>query len=229
MIIHNVEQGTPEWLALRLGIPTASEFDNIITPAKGELSKQSKGYAHRLITERVLRRSLDSLDHLEWIERGKMLEPDAARLYEFERDCETRKVGFITTDDGQLGASPDRLIVGHNGGVELKCPAPHTHIGYMLDGFGPAYKVQVQGQMLVGGFEFIDRVSYHPEMPPVIFRTWRDDAFIELMRKALDEFNDMLAGMERRVRDAGYFQERDRIMTIAEETYPDVATGEAGS
>ena len=32
MIIHEVEQGSGDWLKLRLGIPTASEFDKIITP-----------------------------------------------------------------------------------------------------------------------------------------------------------------------------------------------------
>jgi hypothetical protein len=32
MITHDVTQGSPEWLEARLGIPTASEFDKIITP-----------------------------------------------------------------------------------------------------------------------------------------------------------------------------------------------------
>jgi hypothetical protein len=32
MIILDLEQGTPEWLQARLGIPTASNFGNIITP-----------------------------------------------------------------------------------------------------------------------------------------------------------------------------------------------------
>jgi len=38
VIIHEVEQNTPEWLTLRLGIPTASMFDKIVTPA-GKFSK----------------------------------------------------------------------------------------------------------------------------------------------------------------------------------------------
>ena len=31
VLIHQVEQGTPEWFAVRLGIPTASNFAKIIT------------------------------------------------------------------------------------------------------------------------------------------------------------------------------------------------------
>lgn len=32
MIIVDVEQGSPEWWQARLGVPTASEFDSIVTP-----------------------------------------------------------------------------------------------------------------------------------------------------------------------------------------------------
>jgi hypothetical protein len=38
-IIRNIEQGSDEWLKLRLGVATASNFKNIITP----LGKETKG------------------------------------------------------------------------------------------------------------------------------------------------------------------------------------------
>ena len=103
MKIHHVTQGSPEWTALRIGIPTASAFDKIITPAKGQLSKSSRPYAFLLVAEQLLGRTLDSLEGLEWIERGKELEPQAVRMYEFAEDCETAPVGFITSDDGRMG------------------------------------------------------------------------------------------------------------------------------
>jgi hypothetical protein len=105
-IIHNVEQGTDAWVKLRLGIPTASCFDQIITPKTGQLSKSANKYMYLLIAEKLLNRQLTSLDNLEWIARGKELEPDAAKAYEFIEEVETKPVGFITTDDGLIGASP---------------------------------------------------------------------------------------------------------------------------
>lgn len=191
MIVHTVEQGSQEWHDLRLGIPTASEFDSILTPATMKPSKSMKPYAIRLVAEKLLGRAVIDLSGNKHVERGKELEPDAARMYEFSRDVTTSPVGFITTDDGKVGASPDRLVDGQPGAVELKCPAPYTHVGYLLDGFGADYRVQVQGQMLVGGFEWVDRMSFHPELPPRTDRTYRDEAFIKLLADALDQFLDL--------------------------------------
>ena len=39
-IIKNIEQGTDEWLKLRLGVATASNFDKIITTAGKESEKK---------------------------------------------------------------------------------------------------------------------------------------------------------------------------------------------
>ena len=214
--IYDVAQGSGEWQRLRLGIPTASMFHKIVTPT-GKLSKQSRGYAFHLVAEKLLNRSLDSLDHLEWVARGKELEPQAVRMYEFQTDVETAPVGFVTTDDGRLGCTPDRLIVGRAAALELKCPAPHTHIEYMLDGFGNDYVPQAQGQLLIGEFEFVDRYSYHPEMPPAPCRTYRDEAYIRTLRAALDEFCDTLAGMIERARSMGMFAEREKLTTELDE------------
>jgi hypothetical protein len=222
MIIHDVAQGTPEWLSLRLGIPTASEFHKIITPAKGDLSKSARKYAHYLVAEAVLREPLESLDHLQWIERGKLLEPQAVQQYEFTYDVETRAVGFITTDDGRMGCSPDRLVVGQRRGVEIKCPAPQTHIGYLLDGMDTDYKPQVQGQLLVAELEIIDLYSFHPAMPPVLISTERDEPYIAKMRTALDDFCDMVAEMVQRARASGFFDERPRVVTPAEAAYAEM-------
>ena len=51
MIEHPARQGTDEWIHARLGIPTASQFDKILTPAKMELSSQATDYMHKLLAE----------------------------------------------------------------------------------------------------------------------------------------------------------------------------------
>jgi hypothetical protein len=214
---HDVQQGSPEWLKLRLGIPTASEFEKIVTPT-GKLSAQARKYAHRLIAEGLLQTSLDSIDGLEWIARGKELEPDAVKLYEFENDVTTEAVGFITSDDGLIGCSPDRLV-GDAGLLEVKCPAPQTHVGYFLDGFGNDYVPQVQGQLYVAEREWCAKFSYHPEFPPVSVTTYRDEPFIKLLASSLSAFNDMKAEMLERIRAQGFFAARGRVVTPHEAAF----------
>ena len=43
MKIHNVEQGTEAWFDLRLGMPSASKFKDIVTP-KGKASASGEKY-----------------------------------------------------------------------------------------------------------------------------------------------------------------------------------------
>lgn len=206
MIIHDVIQGSQGWLSARLGIPTSSEFQKIITAAKGDLSKQARKYAHQLVAETLLGEPLDSgIGNMEWILRGKLLEPQAVQQYEFTTDTETRAVGFITTDCGRLGSSPDRLI-GQRAGLEIKCTAPATHMGFLIDGPGDDYRPQVQGQLAIAELEWVDLYGFHPALPPVQIRTYRDEGYITKMRAALTEFLDMRDVMLEQARRSGFFE-----------------------
>ena len=103
----------------------------------------------------------------------------------------------MTTDDGRYGCSPDRLIA-EDGLLELKCPAPHTHVRYLIEGcMDDEKRPQVQMQMLVTGRAWVDLVSYHPELPIVITRVERDVEYIALLAKVLDAFCDQIAGQRR--------------------------------
>jgi hypothetical protein len=214
MIVHsNVDQGSADWLDLRLGIPTASCADQIITPKTGKLSASSQKYAYKLAVERLLRIPTESVEGQEWMDRGKTMEPKAVEQYEWVNEVETTKVGFITTDDGAIGASPDRLIKGKPAGLEIKVPAPWTHLAYLLDGHNEAYRPQVQCQLLVCEFDYVDFYSYSDRMPARLIRTPRDEAYIKLLRAALTEFNERLFVMVERARTLGAFQAAEAKMT----------------
>jgi hypothetical protein len=87
-----------------------------------------------------------------------------------------------------MGASPDRLI-GEDGLLEIKCPAPHTHVKTLLDqNLDRDHYPQIQGQLLVTGKKWVDIISYHPEMPSLILRVERDEAYLSTMRKLLNDF-----------------------------------------
>jgi len=221
MKIINCEQGSADWYFARLGIPTASCFDQIVTPAKGQLSKSSIKYAYRLICERLLKSPTETIEGQRWMERGQELEPLAVRQYQFVQEVETYPVGFITTDDGSIGASPDRLVKGKAICLEIKCPAPHTHLAYLLDGRGDAYRPQVQGQLYVAELERADFYSFHPRMPQCLVQTHRDEPYIKLLSAALDAFNEQLLDLTERARRLGVFQAYERIETPAEREHAD--------
>ncbi len=219
-IYTDVEQGSGDWYRLRLGIPTASSFDKIVTPKKCELSKSAVGYALKLCSERLLNTPGESFEGIAWMERGKELEPTAVKQYEFTHDVKTFPVGFITTDDGLIGCSPDRLVLSDKKiGLEVKCPSPHVHLGYQLaaagyipetlgvmNAIGDEYKPQVQGQIYVAELDRADLYSYHPSMPPARIETARDAAYIAKLSEALKVFCGTLADMMTRARELGVYQ-----------------------
>lgn len=193
MIHHNVIQGTEAWLTLRAGIPTASQFHRIITPKTRRLSSQADDYLYRLLAERLLGRYLEETKGFYWAERGKQLEDDARLYYEALNEVGTTSIGFITNDARTVGASPDRLV-GDDGLLEIKCPAPETHMGYLLDEPVSAdYWLQVQGQLWIAERAWCDVVSYHPDLPSIVIRVQRDEPTIAMLA---DNIGQLVARLE---------------------------------
>ena len=210
MKIIECEQGSRQWLEARAGIPTASEFSKILTPG-GKPSASADGYMHGLLAERIMGKPRFQVVS-EWMERGSQLEADAAEFYRFQRDCEITRVGFVTNDEGTIGASPDRLV-GEDGLLEIKVPAEHTHVYYLLSGSGASvdkeYKVQVMGQLWVTGRKWADVLSFHPDMPPALFRVERDEEYIERLAKAVSEFSARLEGLAEMATRAGWIKPKE--------------------
>ena len=175
MKILEMEQGTPEWLEARLGCPSRSGFSKIIT-ASGTPSSSAESYINDLIAELVTGESTH-FHVTEWMQRGTELEPFARMNYELENDVEVTEVGFCMHDTLRCGVSPDGLV--GDGGIEIKCPKPSTHVKYLRSGKLPAeYKAQVMGCLWITGREWWDFMSYHPQMPNLLIRVHRDDEYI---------------------------------------------------
>lgn len=174
MKIYNMKQGSPEWIHARLGIPTASEFDELITGEwKARTGEGVDKYIYRKLAERILGFSLNNASG--WaLEQGSIMEHEAIPFYEGVHDVRVQRVGFITTDDGLVGCSPDGLV-GDDGGLEVKCPQPETHLRYLLNGVVPKeYLAQVHGSMYVTGRPRWTFLSYSRQFPPLIVTVERD-------------------------------------------------------
>jgi hypothetical protein len=202
---YHFDQGTPEWYAARLGIPTASEFSRIITAAKGDISKSAPKYAHQLVAETLLGRPIEKPTVNSWaMQRGKELEPLARAAYAEAHKVTVDQVGFVTTDCGRIGCSPDGLVRGIRRGLEIKCVLDDSHVGIWADGPGDDYKQQIQGSMAIAELDEWDLWAWHPELPPVLIRTTRDEPYITKMRGALTEFLKIRDAMLARARETNW-------------------------
>jgi len=116
------------------------------------------------------------------------------------------KVGFVTNDEQTIGASPD-AFVGHEGLLELKVPAEHTHVGYLLTrAMDAEYWPQVQGQLWIANRGWLDIMSYHPEMPPALIRVERDVGYIATLSAAVHAFSGELERLSVEARERGWIR-----------------------
>jgi len=196
--VYTMEQGTPEWVAARLGIPTASAFDRILTPATRKPSAQADAYLHELLAEWLLGQPAKDGGDSAFMARGRDMEDRARGWYEFTQGQAVERVGFCTTDDGLVGCSPDSLV-GDEGGLEIKCPSIWWHVAYMLEPSRLAadYHGQVQGGLWVTGRAWWDLESYNPSpsVHPVVVRVRPDAAYHAALSAALGDFRArLLAG-----------------------------------
>lgn len=201
MLIVDCIQGTPEWHAARLGLPTASEFKTIVAvkkDAKDKLTRQT--YMRKLAGEIITGIPMENYKN-EHMERGHEQEDEARSLYAFMQDCDPQRVGFIRK--GDTGCSPDSLIA-ENGGLEIKTALPHIQIERLEKNELPSeHRLQVQGCLWITGRDWWDFVSYSPKLPLFVKRIPRDEQAIKDIAAAVDQFNDELALMVAWLRSYG--------------------------
>lgn len=201
-IIRNIDQGSEEWLKLRLGVATASNFDKIITTT-GKESESLKKYALQLATELMLETPEPSFKN-DVMARGNELESLARDAYQEQTFKVVEQITMFKSDCGNFGYSPDGLV-DDDGLVEIKCPIATTHFKYLLDNKMPTdYWQQVQGGLWVGQRKWIDFVSfnsYFRDKKLFVIRVERDEEYIaklaELANKVIlirDEYLNKLEG-----------------------------------
>jgi hypothetical protein len=195
---NDVRQYSEEHDRLKLGVPTSSHFHKIITP-QGKPSKQWREYACVLIAERILQRKIEFYKSLP-MERGLIVEADAADWYEFDQDVTVQSVGFITDDNHTIGCSPDRLV-GDKGLLEIKAPLPQTQVEYWISGeVNERFRPQLQGQLYVSQRSWVDIVCWHDVLPKVVMRVEPDEKFIKALDRELLVFNFFIERVMEKIR-----------------------------
>ena len=199
-IIETCEQGSAEWLAMRLGKVTASKVSDVLSKGRGSApSKMSETYMIELIAEVLTGNSKPFFenDAMRW---GTETEPQARAMYAVNNDfVDVKEVAFVEHNE-QIGISPDGLI-GEDGLLEIKCPNTTTQIKRALsDDYSADYKEQIQMQLWVTEREWCDFLSFDPRLDCAAGylqqRVFRDEEYIKDMQIKtylfIDKMNELI-------------------------------------
>jgi hypothetical protein len=199
MKIHDVTQGSEEWLALRKSYFTGSALGEWLLD--GDRTKTSRKAWRNAIWNKLGELSQDDEPSFpNWaMKRGTELEPFARAAYEKHTGFKVTEVGFISHDCDGFGVSPDGLIMdraedpnrtGMHHGLELKCPVARTMLKWLDAGTLPdEHKLQVHASMAASGLYRWDFFAWHPELVPLHIIVERDE-FTELVLAGLIKLSD---------------------------------------
>jgi putative phage-type endonuclease len=169
-IIHECEQRSPEWFALRAGRLTGSAADAITAkPLKsGGEPAVRRDLRVQLAIETLTGKPVQNDVYVSAaMQRGIDLEGKARDAYEAATGNIVRQTGFVTHPVLQgIGCSLDGDIRNFEGILEIKCPKSSTMVGYWTEGGLPTeYVPQVMHNMLVTGAAWCDFAAYDDRMP----------------------------------------------------------------
>lgn len=197
-VITDVEQGSAEWLALRLGIVTMSELECLLVAGKGEagFGVAAFSYMDQLIGERITGEAAELPFTTRATARGHEYEIKARDLYEAREEVTTTQAAIILNHG--CGYSPDSLV-GADGLTEIKSKLPKFQVAVILGDEVPKEHVaQCQGGLWVSDREWIDFISYWPGIPMFVKRMHRDEAMIRKIAERVKTFYELMdARMER--------------------------------
>lgn len=205
--VIDVEQQSDEWWAAKRGIPSASNFADVMAGGEG---KTRTRYLKRLAAEMVWGMRREEYRN-NAMDRGNRMEPQLRATYALMKNVEPRQVGFVkrTLKTGFAGYSPDAFI-GEDGLLECKSVAGDLMIDIMEeDRVPPEHIKQLQGGLWVSGRKWIDIVigtetaPDHEGTDPFVQRVMRDEAYIARIALGVEVFNQDLIKMVEWVRRRG--------------------------
>lgn len=201
MKIHPAAQGSFEWHQARLGLPTASDLDNLITPG-WEIRKWSTELPNTYLARKLAEwwsGTCEEVPSTFDMMQGQVLEEWAVPWYEREFDTSIQRVGLCLLNDESFGGSPDGLI-GDDCGIEIKCPTRTVHTKYLIrGGVPPDYSQQVHACMYVTGRKHWKFVSYRRTFPQLVVDVEFDEDKQAVIQEALALFNNRLGEAKTRL------------------------------
>ena len=191
MIEHKeLKQGSPEWLAARVGKISGSKVKEIMSP-RG-LGKTGHTYALKILAERLIGEPEEiPITHaMQW---GIDHEDEAREIYESFTGNVVEEIGGWEL--GDLWGSPDGLV-GDDGIIEIKCPQPKKHLENLIAKTPDFYMAQLQFNMFVSGRRWVDFITYNPmfgnDTAMKITRVEYDQEYCEKMVERIDQLRTLI-------------------------------------
>jgi hypothetical protein len=190
-IIHeDLEQGSPEWLAARRGLMTASEMHLVLTPTlKIANNDKTRAHVYEIAAQRITNWTEASYVGDAML-RGHADEITARDLYS-DRYEPVEEKGFITRDFGgfTLGYSPDGCGVVSNMGIECKSRVQKHHIATVILNEVPTeHMLQIQTGLLITGWDYISYISFCAGLPMWVIHVLPDPVYQDAIMAAAEEF-----------------------------------------
>ena len=183
-------QGSPEWIAARIGNFGASEVHKLV-PTKGE-GKGRAEYIHRLACERLSGKP-QGWEGNAATEDGHRQEPLGRRAYEERTGAFVVTVGLIKHPRlATAHASPDGLVC-EEGGLEVKSHVKFTtHLAALEASMPRAHLLQCQWGMACTGMKWWEYGHFCEEAPEhlrlfMFPRVVRDEALIAELEAAVEK------------------------------------------
>jgi hypothetical protein len=188
------EQKSPDWLAARIGVTTASRVRDVTDKLKSGLPG-AKRTAY--LWEKVFE-ALSGLPAEHFVNaamaRGTELEPKARMAFEAYTGEIVTEVGLIHHPFiADFAGSPDGLI-GENGGLEIKVPwVSAHHLQCFLTGMPAEHEPQIYSLMACTGRAWWTFASFDDRLPAPLDlytqRIERDDKIISGIEAEVSVFN----------------------------------------
>lgn len=206
----------PEWLAVRAGKFTGSDFHQYLGINGKGLSDTAESNLYKKVLESMGEIEYESTQ-TEAMARGNELEPEARAAYWAETGNDVEEVAFVDYEKLRAGCSPDGIIVHKEltkttpktfacGDVtcvddecvvdvvdkiiEIKCPEIKNYLKMAKGKIPPLYKTQIQYNMLITGAKKCDFIVYHPGMKLYIEEIEADTEAQKEILEALEKLND---------------------------------------
>ena len=192
-LMKDLEQGSPEWLAARVGRVTASRIADVMAKGKGGEAQTRLNYKWQLVAEVMTGQSQEDRFFSQAMAWGVEQEPFARAAYEIQTGGLVENVGLVAHPSiPRCAASPDGLV-GLDGLLEIKCPKTPTHLEYMEKGNIPGhYQLQMLWQMACTGRQWVDFATFDPRLPEelqlFVMRFPRDQARIDAIEAEVQKF-----------------------------------------
>lgn len=187
---HEVIQGTPEWLELRIGKISASRAKDLLATVRYGEAAGYRNYKTELAVERITGTRYERYVTKQ-MEYGTETEGVAATVYQLITGNVAKECGMYAIEGTNVVASPDRLV-GDDGLVEIKCRELGNHVDSITTGKVPdEYYKQIQFQLWVTHRQWCDYVSYGDEMPD------NSKVFVKRIERDEEVINDIVERVEK--------------------------------